>query len=663
LGSWKKSLSAGWSSMVSGGWGKDEWVKVEAFTGVHDKERTPVLVRVTAAPRRPRTTTDMDVVAVLNVSSNMKGKKMEQMKEAMQVVINNLGPKDRLSLVFFDDKARRPLKLTSMSKQGRADATAMIKGISTIGKASHDAEELRDGRLRCVMLMSGGETNFSLDEWSSKCKEGNFQVHAFGLGADHDATPFQCIVNKEGVGTYSFVNDDSKIADAFKVFVGGLKSVAATSVTVNLKAQAGFRIWSVENGGHKPERVQDDHYRIRIANMYAGEKKNFMFYLSQDQESAAAAAEKPLMTVDGKYQLFGYDNDNKPSLQAKDITMKTVEAGMQSEVAAEHVRIKLVEEVRDMAESKDVHVGDVQGKWETIKAEAERLGAHSTSCLLSELGKDVAEMMKPQGGRPYMLSWLSCHLWQRATTMSHHSSRAFRVRATREWGWKFVASLAAVVFVMVMLLRLLPKPPSGPLQTTPLDLVRHPHWSAMENELNVMVKHKKDDEAILHAAVLRARYEGTLEFPEKVVRSHAEAYLHAMLKRTKKEALPSMAVATTEEMANAMSQHLYSTIVQANVLVTIIEPPTEKTIEKLEAANVKLEKKINIIEAANAELEKKIKILVIEIDRRESCCQSAKKWEQKVKALGGSVFDKEDDGYVETKTIYYVDAKEVSQHK
>jgi hypothetical protein len=114
-------------------------VKVEAMRGcsevdVEEKKCTPVLVRVTAAPR-PRLRTAVDVVAVLDVSSSMKGK-MVEMKEAMQVVIDNLGPDNKLSLVLFDDKHRSMMDLTHMTRDGRLQATRVIGNwLSTVTTA------------------------------------------------------------------------------------------------------------------------------------------------------------------------------------------------------------------------------------------------------------------------------------------------------------------------------------------------------------------------------------------------------------------------------------------------------------------------------------------------------------------------------------------------
>lgn len=66
-------------------------------------------------------------------------------------------------------------------------------------------------------------------------------------------------------------------------------------------------------------------------------------------------------------------------------------------------------------------------------------------------------------------------------------------------------------------------------------------------------------QAILYAAVLRARYDGVQFFTdEAVVRSHAEAYIQAMLIRTKTHQLPTLQVDSAQAMTSAMSHYLYS---------------------------------------------------------------------------------------------------------
>ncbi|GJM92542.1 hypothetical protein PR202_ga09020 [Eleusine coracana subsp. coracana] len=66
----------------------------------------------------------LDLVTVLDVSGSMAGSKLTLLKQAMGFVIDQLGPSDRLSVVTFSCTARRIIRLTRMSGDGKAAARA-----------------------------------------------------------------------------------------------------------------------------------------------------------------------------------------------------------------------------------------------------------------------------------------------------------------------------------------------------------------------------------------------------------------------------------------------------------------------------------------------------------------------------------------------------------
>jgi hypothetical protein len=58
----------------------------------------------------------VDVVAMLDISTNMQGEKLECVKEAMLIMIDKLGPHDRLSIVLLQNhNHRRLMDLSYMS--------------------------------------------------------------------------------------------------------------------------------------------------------------------------------------------------------------------------------------------------------------------------------------------------------------------------------------------------------------------------------------------------------------------------------------------------------------------------------------------------------------------------------------------------------------------
>jgi hypothetical protein len=99
----------------------------------------------------------------------------------------------------------------------------------------------------------------------------DFPVHALALGADHDPKAMKHVADKTS-GTYSFANNDlRKVKDACALFT----SVPATSVEITLMAHDGALLSSDEKSSDGGGRSA----AIRIDNMYAGEKKNFIVYI------------------------------------------------------------------------------------------------------------------------------------------------------------------------------------------------------------------------------------------------------------------------------------------------------------------------------------------------------------------------------------------------
>lgn len=128
-------------------------MKLETFTrsnaipGDETCREFPVLVRVSVAPwqhveNMPRI--GVDVVAVLDVSGRMKGKKLERMKQAMMAAIEKLGADDRLSIVSFNTCENRLTKLTYMSEYGQHAARRKINKLVANGQ-NDMGSALREG--------------------------------------------------------------------------------------------------------------------------------------------------------------------------------------------------------------------------------------------------------------------------------------------------------------------------------------------------------------------------------------------------------------------------------------------------------------------------------------------------------------------------------------
>jgi len=156
--------------------------------------KAPALVPA-AAGRAPG-----DLVAVLDVRGSMAGAKLELVKRGMGFVI------DRLSVVVFSDAgARRVVRLTCMSEDGKATArhAAAGSGPADLRGGLDEAAKVFDSRrhkndnVAAVILLSDDGQDFGVasDDYSALVPPSflcmgyrlQVQVHTLVFGADHDA--------------------------------------------------------------------------------------------------------------------------------------------------------------------------------------------------------------------------------------------------------------------------------------------------------------------------------------------------------------------------------------------------------------------------------------------------------------------------------------------
>jgi hypothetical protein len=235
-------------------------------------------------------------------------------------------------------------------------------------------------------------------------------------------------------GVYSYVEDDTNsIMEAFELFITGITSVAVTCLKISLAAQEGVAISSIESGGHA-NKVSFDKTsgEVSINDIYAGERKNVIVYLTVEK------GKNKLLTVGGRYRGF----NSCKVLGDMDVFVLRPSSprnlAIHPEVATELARIRLEKALSAMVEVKyhqyrspeeqSQMQAEWQELWNRIRYSDEGRGAREE--ILSELVKDVAEIEGAVVGLyghnpkdvPYLMSWLSCHKWQRATTKGSRSN-------------------------------------------------------------------------------------------------------------------------------------------------------------------------------------------------------------------------------------------------
>lgn len=438
-----------------------------------------LLVSIRAPPLRvDDARAPIDLVAVLDVSSSMVGAKLSLLKRAVHFVIHNLTSSDRLSIVAFSSRARRILPLRRMSDTGRADAIQAIDSLTSNGgtdivggltKGARVLEERREqNAVAAIILLSDGKDNYNnncniLRRSSSSSQAGkpnprlspappeylkelpasinshsgqaSIPVHTFGFGLDHDSTAMHAISDASG-GTFSFVESVVMIQDAFARCIGGLLSVVAQEVRVMVKtASPGLRIGSIHSGSYVSE-ISDEGQQgvIEVENLYAEEDKQFLVDLSippgEREEKTALldvvcsykdSVSSEELEVEGERVYVGRPQNLCPT----DLLVSV-------EIDRQRNRIMVAEGIREaqvMAEA-----GNLEGAQCSLsEARASLLSSPSAQagdCLCNRLEAELREIRERmtsqelyrQSGRAFVLSGLSSHSMQRATTRGDENS-------------------------------------------------------------------------------------------------------------------------------------------------------------------------------------------------------------------------------------------------
>jgi Mg-chelatase subunit ChlD len=405
-----------------------------------------------ARPRAP-----LDLVTVLDVSGSMVGTKLMLLKQAMGFVIDNLGPRDRLCVVSFSSGACRLMRLARMSDAGKALARRAVESLkagggTNIGEALRKAAKVIDERMHrnavaSVVLLSDGQdtytvprrggyggrdTNYDALVPPSFAYDGDGRrsapVHTFGFGTDHDAAAMHTIAEATG-GTFSFIEDEAAIQDAFAQCIGGLLSVAVQDLRVDVACvHPGVRVRAVKSGSYASHVDADGRaVSVDVGELYADEERRFLLFLHVPRARSADDATR-LVRVACAYRDTATGRGK--SVAGEDAVVLrpqgTAAAERSVEVERERVRVEAMDGIAAAraAAERGAHAEAVEilrsQRRSVARSAAARAGDSACLALSSELREMRARVADRQryelSGRAYVLAGLSSHAQQRATS-------------------------------------------------------------------------------------------------------------------------------------------------------------------------------------------------------------------------------------------------------
>ncbi|GMI86997.1 hypothetical protein like AT2G38970 [Hibiscus trionum] len=431
-------------------------VHLKAAARVATRNTSPSInyasLRQSRNPRAP-----VDLVTVLDISASMSGTKLALLKRAMGFVIQNLGSDDRLSVIAFSSTARRLLPLRRMSDLGRQQALQAVDSLVAHG-GTNIAEGLRKGAkvmedrteknpVASIIVLSDGQDTYTVYGTGMNKSQPNYEllgalsihggdnmvfripVHAFGVGADHDASSLHSISEISG-GTFSFIETETMIQDAFAQCIGGLLSVAVQELQVCVECMSpSLCLGSLKAGGYQSNLSADAKTGfIDVGDLYADEERDFLVSVKVPVEFSAC--ETPLLKVKCVYS----DPLTKEMTTSERdvIRIQRPEIAGHEEISIEvdrqRNRFRAVEAIT-AAEQGDL-AGAVSILENCTRVLSETVSGKSCDRICVTLDAELKEMEERMASRHvYEVSGLSSHSWQRATARGDSTEGSSLVQA------------------------------------------------------------------------------------------------------------------------------------------------------------------------------------------------------------------------------------------
>jgi len=288
---------------------------------------TMVGVHIAAPSSVEEMRASVDCVVVSDVSGSMRGEKLRLLKDTTKLLVKELSKQDRLGLVTFDSYVKEPLKLGTnvhMDAGGRSTAEAKVSkfkaGTQTnlsgglfAGVEQFSTSESTSSRVKTLLLLTDGMANQGVTDRTQLMNilqqmlrvRPDLTIHTFGYGSNHQSDLLRDVA-ESGSGSYYFVENNDDIRTAFGDCLGGVLSVVAQNIVLEVEALGDSRIRKIHHPSAECQ-IEGRRYTIRFNDLYGEEERDILVSLhippaqgtgsDEDTSAAAVASDAPQQSV------------------------------------------------------------------------------------------------------------------------------------------------------------------------------------------------------------------------------------------------------------------------------------------------------------------------------------------------------------------------------
>ena len=195
---------------------------------------------------------------VLDHSGSMAGEKLQNLKEAVKLVLDQLQPQDYVSLIIFDDKAK--VVSASQPVTNKAHLKSLVDGIRDGGGTEMSRgmklglaevqKALDPSRVSRILLLTDGQTWGDEDQCQQLGGDAGrlgSPITALGLGDDWNEELLDAIANASG-GLSDFIDAPHKIQQHFQSTVRSMQATVVNNAQLVLRLVGGInprQVWRV----------------------------------------------------------------------------------------------------------------------------------------------------------------------------------------------------------------------------------------------------------------------------------------------------------------------------------------------------------------------------------------------------------------------------------
>lgn len=261
------------------------------------------------------------LIACIDLSGSMEGKKVEQLRSSLQALVRNLTPQDTLGIVAFSTTAWdicKPMKCDAAGKKKLDDAIVGIRTHSSTNLSGGVADAVvmlqgmdtnNEDAIQRILLMTDGMPTAGVTEkdgllgFIGKCCPSNISISTFGYGSGDGVQDqyggFDPVLLDEIAklcrGNFYHISGPEKVAEILGAELGGLVSVAAQTIRITLELNDNVAVKEVLNDFDVDS--DDKSTTIRVNDIYDDERKSVVVQLTLPEMSKAVSGPRPKKTI------------------------------------------------------------------------------------------------------------------------------------------------------------------------------------------------------------------------------------------------------------------------------------------------------------------------------------------------------------------------------